>query len=272
MKIRQLILFRMRPLCLIVTLSLFFLVCSACQSSTKSSVNEVINTPTNPSPSESVASVKPNADSTNNVPLSKQIEYKAVQDKVPTAKISSSDVIKTPITKNVGGVTYFVFSKKSDKENYYLGAQVGSTVWDYGIIGYGQKENLDLIQFKSIHLGNNKEMLKIAGACGSACPVAIYFNILGPQPNAIIRLEKFTEESDIDKDGVIEIIANVGMPHNTEIYKLKDSQVLSTNLNELLGAANVEYDNQKNSFIVTFPGSNEQYEYMIDNDKIKIKK
>ncbi|UKS24873.1 hypothetical protein LOZ80_25120 [Paenibacillus sp. HWE-109] len=209
------------------------------------------------------------------IPEKKTILFEAMKNNDTFPLFPLSDVIKTSIFTEHQGITYFVFSKKSDKpdtHNFYLGAQQEKLVWDYGVIAYGNNDNLEQMAFKTIHLGNQKEAFKIEGFCGAMCPVVVYFDLSEKAPAVLLRVEQSAFESDIDHDGISEIIGCWGMPSTCNIYRVNNSKVTSTDINKLLGALNVKYRPESSSFVANFSNLEKQFEYIIENGELKINK
>lgn len=55
-------------------------------------------------------------------------------------------------------------------------------------------------------------------------------------------------EVDVDQDGIKEIVATAGTAAETSIYKIENDSLVSVNLNEVMNAAVVMYDQEYNTF------------------------
>lgn len=63
-----------------------------------------------------------------------------------------------------------------------------------------------------------------------------------------MHIEAHTVDADVDQDGIKEIVATVGTAAETSIYKMEKDTLVSVNLNEVMNADVVTYDQESNTF------------------------
>lgn len=71
-------------------------------------------------------------------------------------------------------------------------------------------------------------------------------------PKKILHIEAGVTEIDLNADGQEEIIASVGTPANTQIYKMENAQIVVADLNKSLNALDVSFNKDQKTFNVMF--------------------
>lgn len=142
---------------------------------------------------------------------------------------------------NAEGSTFFIFNKKNDDFNKYLGVKLDK-LYEVGQVGYGNFEP----QIKSTFLFG-KSLIRIDGIVGSTSPVTYYIDMENNVPKIFLYLNGTVNEIDVDSDGNNYIISTV--LGSTEIYKAENGQLIYSSLNKTLNAERVHYLGEKNDFI-----------------------
>jgi len=139
--------------------------------------------------------------------------------------------------------TLLSFYQKNE-ENVYASLKLGQTTYDIGQIRYDPAVKEYPVESVNV---SSQSYIKLTGACGANCPISDYVSV-DTSPPTLLHIEANTVEADIDGDGLEEIVATVGTAAETTIYKLQDGKVLSVNLNQVMNANVVIYDQTKNVF------------------------
>ncbi|WP_090903345.1 hypothetical protein [Paenibacillus sp. OK076] len=74
-------------------------------------------------------------------------------------------------------------------------------------------------------------------------------------------------EADVDQDGIKEIVATIGTAAETSIYKMDKEYLVSANLNKVMNAAIVMYDQESNTFKAEVT-KDEMSQWKIEDDQL----
>lgn len=164
--------------------------------------------------------------------------------------------------KRVAGGKVTLYTKREDDENIYGLFQTDDTQYDLGIVG-GQNPALDdeILSVTELPLFN-KILIRIKGLFGANAPVQNYFlnddGIIKP----FLRIDTgHAIEVDLDADGHVEIVATHGMPNQTYIYEWREGKFLLTDVNEMLAATSVFY-NDDNKMFEAYYGESDTTEFL----------
>lgn len=83
----------------------------------------------------------------------------------------------------------------------------------------------------------------------------------------MLHIEAHTVEADVDQDGIKEIVATIGTAAETSIYKMDKEYLVSANLNEVMNAAIVMYDQESNTFKAEVTNG-EMSQWKIEDDQL----
>ncbi len=157
------------------------------------------------------------------------------------------------------GVSLFTFRKKDDDFIIYLGIKADK-LYEVDEVGYGNFE----VQIKSTFLFG-KSLIRVEGIVGSTAPVTYYIYIENSVPRIFLFLSRAVSEIDVDSDGNKDIISSV--LGSTEIYKIKNDQLMYSSLNEILNADNVFFlSEEKDLIFVAYPEPSEQIKYKLTKE------
>lgn len=137
---------------------------------------------------------------------------------------------------NVGDNKFIIFVDKEDTDNFHGGVIIGNKIYDFGIVS--MMGNLDdLYSFQELDI-YEKRLVKIQGAMGANYAPTNYYLIDNNVPQLFLHTEGHTQELDIDKDGVKEIVTSVpgGVTTSIEIYEYNNENFSMVDINETLKA------------------------------------
>lgn len=83
----------------------------------------------------------------------------------------------------------------------------------------------------------------------------------------MLHIEAHTVEADVDQDGIKEIVATIGTAAETSIYKMDKEYLVSANLNKVMNAAIVMYDQESNTFKAEVT-KDEMSQWKIEDDQL----
>jgi hypothetical protein len=233
-------------------LSVIFLclTLTACTASKQSQPPTIKITPSVlPEPTKENTVIKPEKEKI--VP----VEYKPVT--LPTASLSpiGTNVINKKLKEvKLKDAAVVLYSKKGgESQNIYAGIKAGDNIYEIeGIIGYGNPDETEISQ----NYFNGISLIKIRGSEGASAPITHYIKIENGFPISFIQMEKYSQEYDLDSDGIKELITSAGgtIPE-TEIIKVNGNKFESVNLNQIMNGV-VTFDNKQLEFIVYQPNKN----------------
>ncbi|OPZ94362.1 MAG: hypothetical protein BWY74_00626 [Firmicutes bacterium ADurb.Bin419] len=191
------------------------------------------------------------------IPLAfENIENLDFEQKMQTLNENSiKEVIKE---YHAEGVTLFTFRKKDDDFIIYLGIKADK-LYEVDEVGYGNFE----VQIKSTFLFG-KSLISVEGIVGSTAPVTYYIYIENSVPKIFLFLDQSVSEIDVDSDGNKDIISSV--LGSTEIYKIKNDQLIYSSLNKTLNADNVFFSEEKDLIFVAYSEPSEQTKYKLTKE------
>ncbi|WIV12921.1 hypothetical protein [Proteiniborus sp. MB09-C3] len=167
---------------------------------------------------------------------------------------------------NVGDNKFIIFIHKEDKEDFHSGVIINKKIYDFGKVSMLiEKNNSDLYSIEEVKLfGINS--VKIQGAMGSNYALTNYYFIDNDLPQTLLRAEGHTEELDLDKDGMQEVVSSVvaGATSFINIYEYDNGKLTVSNLNEALDAITVIIKDGKvfEAYFEYLPNQLKQYEYL----------
>jgi hypothetical protein len=179
-------------------------------------------------------------------------------------KLEKQKIIKEqPVKKG----KIIIFTNENDEERLLFGAfQTEDAQYELGLVG----QNSPALDDESLSVKEltlfNKSLILVSGVLGANAPLYNYFSIEedGAIHPFLIVDTGHAIESDLDNDGIVEIVSTNGTPSVTYIYKWQDGAFYISNVNEALGAASVDFDIATKRFSAQFniqAAQNERLEY-----------
>ncbi|MDF2678544.1 MAG: hypothetical protein K0Q97_2896 [Bacillota bacterium] len=164
---------------------------------------------------------------------------------------------------NVGDNKFIIFTDKEDTDNFHSGVIIGNKIYDFGIVSMiGNLDELYSLQELGIY---EKHLVKIQGAMGANYAPTNYYLIDNNVPQLFLHTEGHTQELDIDKDGVKEIVTSVpgGVATSIEIYEYNNENFSMVDINENLKALSVhlEDNNIINVYFNDQQSNSKKFEY-----------
>lgn len=129
-----------------------------------------------------------------------------------------------------------IYTRKNDTDFLYAALVRDHLVYDLGkVAGYHYDQD-DAVTVKSIMLFG-KKVVKIQGAVGAAASMTRYIELQGGEPVQLMVIDEgYASETDVDHDGLPEVIVSSGTFPHTSIYRWQDGHIERSNLNEALQA------------------------------------
>ncbi|KOP64815.1 hypothetical protein AMS62_05795 [Bacillus sp. FJAT-18019] len=173
------------------------------------------------------------------------LRFKDVELEEPLTSIDATDLTNVLVKNDIDEYTIYFYEKELDEENVHAAIQIDTKLLDIGQIGYAalDPDQYTVSQVQAL----DQTYIKVNGACGANCPISYYIQTALSSPKSL-RIEAHTVEADVDQDGINEIVASVGTAADTSIYKLREDQIVTANLNETLDVPAVIYDKDSNTF------------------------
>jgi len=178
------------------------------------------------------------------------ITYVPVEDMHTLEKIRDGEIKTVLVEKKIVTNKILIFTKVNNEEKVYGGIEINEELYGVGQIGYTPTDT-EVFNIKETRLFS-KELIRIDGFCGINCPQSDYIWIDKSIPKKILHIEAGVIEMDLNSDGQEEIVASVGTPANTKIYKLENGQIVTADLNKSFDALDVSFDRDQKTFRVMF--------------------
>lgn len=164
---------------------------------------------------------------------------------------------------NIGDNKFIIFIDEEDADNFHIGVIIGEKIYDFGIVSkIGSLDDLYTLQEIGIY---KKHLVKIQGAMGANYAPTNYYLIDNDVPQLFLHTEGHTQELDLDKDGVKEIVASVpgGATTSIEIYEYNNGKFLMVDINETLKAISVylEDNNIINAYFKDQKSNSKKFKY-----------
>lgn len=154
-------------------------------------------------------------------------------------------------SEKINDLQFDFYYKNEADTDIYVSMHINTTTYELGQIAYIRMEDDVTITYVT---ANSMPLIKVNGYCGANCPISMYVTADTASP-ALLRIEANTVETDVDDDGLPEIVATVGTAPQTTIYKMENDRIIAANINEIMNAPAVLYDRDKNVFqVATVPG------------------
>ncbi|GIQ69309.1 hypothetical protein DUZ99_04825 [Xylanibacillus composti] len=168
------------------------------------------------------------------------------------------------VEKEIHAHRMLIYTRPDNTELYYAGLQTDSDMYEIGAIGYPPAEGERFgIQEVSV-LG--RELVKVTGFCGANCPKTYYVEL--NQPALFLTVDAHAVETDLDNDGVNELIATHGTAAQTVVYQWQGEQVMFADFNVALQAEVVFYDRSQNLFQASTRNGNELYAFKWEEGRL----
>ncbi|WP_342551563.1 hypothetical protein [Paenibacillus sp. FSL R7-0652] len=173
-----------------------------------------------------------------------QLKYKTSLTAAPLTKITPVVQSKQLTSQTVDDAHVLTYKKSDEVDKIYAALQLKEGTYDIGQIGYEEGNN-DYSTATVDVLGES--YLKVVGSIGANAPISNYV-LMKSSPPKVLHIEAHTVDADVDQDGIKEIVATVGTAAETSIYKMEKDTLVSVNLNEVMNADVVTYDQESNTF------------------------
>lgn len=132
-----------------------------------------------------------------------------------------------------------LYSKKSDKQNFYSAFLSPKSLFELGETG--TKTSLDLTDISiSTVWGGSVPMLRIAGTFGANVEETNYFYLVNQEIRPMLVTSGNIIEVDLDQDKTPELISTGGTPQVSVLYRYKGGRVEEANLNDQLDASSIQ--------------------------------
>lgn len=183
------------------------------------------------------------------------LTFRPYEASVPQAvtPVASADSLmflsETPIATG----KMILFKKQNDTEPWvYAGFQSEGdpVLYDVGPVSYGDLASSPVDVTSSGALG--KSTIRLTGACGANCPLTRYLTVEHHIPSVWLNLEAHAVETDLDGDGVAELVTSVGTLAETSILRMEQGQLLVASLNRELDAMAVTFMPETQVFAVDY--------------------
>ncbi|WP_459279638.1 hypothetical protein [Paenibacillus vandeheii] len=172
-----------------------------------------------------------------------QLKYTTSLTAEPLTKINAVEQSKQLKSQAVDESTVLTYKKNDNVEKIYAALQSKDGTYDMGQIGYEGASDFSTSTVDVL----GQSYVKVTGSVGANAPISNYVS-LSTSPPTVLHIEAHTVEADVDQDGIKEIVATVGTAAETSIYKMENDSLVSVNLNEVMNAAVVMYDQETNIF------------------------
>lgn len=169
------------------------------------------------------------------------LKFKPVTVEDNIVSITKDEIIEIFKQYDFGDNKYIIFTKREDTENLHSGVIISKKIYDLGKASImGDKDNTDLYSVKELEL-YGKKLVKISSILGANYASTNYYYIDNQVPKLFLHSEGYTRETDLDGDGIQEIVASTsfGVTSSADIYKYENGSFTVTNLNEALNAITV---------------------------------
>lgn len=172
-----------------------------------------------------------------------QLKFTTSLTVAPLTKINPVVQSKQLASQTVEDSKVVTYQKSNDVEKIYAALQLKEETYDIGQIGYEGANDYSTSTVDAL----GQSYLKVVGSIGANTPISNYVSIKSSPPT-VLHIEAHTVEADVDQDGIKEIVATVGTAAETTIYKIEKDSLVSVNLNEVMNATVVTYDQESNTF------------------------
>ncbi|WP_145036447.1 hypothetical protein [Paenibacillus sp. Y412MC10] len=171
-----------------------------------------------------------------------QLKYTTSLTAEPLTKVTPVELSKQLKSQEVDDSKVLTYKKNDDVEKIYAVLHSKDGTYDIGQIGYEGASDYSISTVDVL----GQSYVKVTGSVGANAPISNYLSLsTSPQ---VLCIEAHTVEVDVDQDGIKEIVATVGTAAETSIYKIENDSLVSVNLNEVMNAAVVMYDQEYNTF------------------------
>lgn len=148
-------------------------------------------------------------------------------------------IVKTTTLYAIAGsreTKVVIYAKQGDTDHLHAALVRDDVVYDLGpAAGYAYDRD-DALTVSNIMLFQ-KEIVKIQGSVGAAASMTRYIDLTDGTPKLLLAVDEGNaSESDVDHDGLPEVVVSAGTIPNTSIYRWKDGQIERVQLNEALQA------------------------------------
>jgi len=191
-----------------------------------------------------------------------QLKYTTSLTAEPLTKINAVEQSKQLKSQAVDESKVFTYKKNDDVEKIYAALQSKDGTYDMGQIGYEGASDYSTSTVDVL----GQSYVKVSSSVGANAPISNYVS-LSTSPPTMLHIEAHTVEADVDQDGIKEIVATIGTAAETSIYKMDKEYLVSANLNEVMNAAIVMYDQESNTFKAEVTNG-EMSQWKIEDDQL----
>ncbi|MCM3699657.1 hypothetical protein [Paenibacillus macerans] len=138
-----------------------------------------------------------------------------------------------------------IYARKNDTNFLYAALVQNNLVYDLGkAAGYHYDQD-DAVNVGNIMLFG-KKVVKIQGAVGAAASITCYIELKDGGPEQLMVIDEgYASETDVDHDGLPEVIVSSGTIPHTTVYRWQDGHIEWSNLNEALQAEAVSITEER---------------------------
>ncbi|WP_128894142.1 hypothetical protein [Longirhabdus pacifica] len=168
-------------------------------------------------------------------------------------------------TEEVDNNNILFYTKLSDEELIviYTGIRMDTIIYEIGLIGYGEYNFATdkLISTKKVKVFG-KDLIVVKGFQGAAYEVSFYIDVSHTVPTILLITAGENSIVDLDGDGIHELITSVSLVSSTMIYKCNEGHIQGVDVNKLMNAYFVLYDDKNKLFIVQFDPGTVSFHYI----------
>ncbi|MCR8657403.1 hypothetical protein [Paenibacillus endoradicis] len=180
--------------------------------------------------------------------------------------IDVDEEMLTVIKQRIGDAVIVIYSLGEEDQQLYAYVEYNNKTYDLGPIGYGTTNNVNY-EYATVE-ALSQSWIKVSGALGANAPHILYIDFNKDRPTAIV-ISAHAREFDVDGDGIKEIVTFVGTAPYTTVYTMEEQQIVAIDLNELLNAIVVYYDDVKDYFNVQFEIDQPTTRWKLEKDFLK---
>lgn len=180
--------------------------------------------------------------------------------------IDIDEAMLTVSKQPIGDAVIVIYSMGEEDQQLYAYVEYNNKTYELGPIGYGTTNNVDY-EYATVD-ALSQSWIKVSGALGANAPHIYYIDINKDTPTAIV-ISAHAREFDLDGDGIQEIVTSIGTIPYTTIYSIEDKQIVVKDLNKLMNALVVSYDDVENNFVVQFQIAESTSRWILEKDFLK---
>jgi hypothetical protein len=178
---------------------------------------------------------------------------------------SNFDVVQE---STIHGYKVILFKTEKDSD-IQGGIYVNDKLYSIGPVSMSMSTDDMLFLTESNVFG--KEIIRYSGVLGANYARSVYVEVINDVVSPLIEVDGNIVETDLDHDGVNEVITSIGTISETSIYRIHNNSIHVANVNQSLQAEAVDYIVEKNIFEVYFAPQNSSIYLYIDGNMVHVK-